>query len=132
MPGIGIIPGMLKTFTLRLFILGAILMALVLILGNLNSIFFPKGAYEVVSQFNANKDYSYLYELLSKQNPGVEFFNPIKHAIRKGIEAQVPVETITLLLLLPLVASIIAGARHLIGLRGFGIFLPAALAASFI
>jgi len=39
---------------------------------------------------------------------------------------------IVLLLLLPFVATLIAAARHLIGLRGFGIFLPAALSIVFV
>lgn len=59
-------------------------------------------------------------------------WNPIKHAIRKAVAAGVPANTIVLLLLLPVVASVIAAARHLIGLRGFGIFLPAALSVVFV
>ena len=58
--------------------------------------------------------------------------NPIKYAIRGAVEAGVAPNTIVLLLLLPVVATIIAGSRHLIGLRGFGIFLPAALAVTFV
>lgn len=58
--------------------------------------------------------------------------NPIKYAIRGAVDAGVPVNTITLLLLLPGVAAFIAAARHLIGLRGFGIFLPAALSVVFV
>jgi len=58
--------------------------------------------------------------------------NPIKYAIRYAVFAGVPANTIVLLLLLPLIASVIAAARHLVGLRGFGIFLPAALAVSFV
>jgi hypothetical protein len=58
--------------------------------------------------------------------------NPIKHAIRGAVSAGVPANTIVLLLLLPVIASIIAAARHLIGLRGFGIFLPAALSVVFV
>jgi len=58
--------------------------------------------------------------------------NPIKYAIRQAVDAQVPPNTIVLLLLLPGVAALIAAARHLIGLRGFGIFLPAALAVTFV
>lgn len=59
-------------------------------------------------------------------------FNPVKHAIRTAVAAGVPVNTLILLLLLPGVAALIAAARHLIGLRGFGIFLPAALAVTFV
>lgn len=52
---------------------------------------------------------------------------PLKYLIDQAQLGGMPVETVTLLLLLPLVAVIIAASRHLIGLRGFGIFLPAAL-----
>lgn len=58
--------------------------------------------------------------------------NIIKHAIRNSVDAGVPVNTIVLLLLLPLVVAVIAAARHLIGIRGFGIFLPAALSVVFL
>ena len=56
--------------------------------------------------------------------------NPIKYAIRSAVSAGVPANTLALLLLLPLIASVIAATRHLVGLRGFGIFLPAALIGS--
>jgi hypothetical protein len=56
----------------------------------------------------------------------------IKFAIRSAVEAGVPANTIVLLLLLPGMAALIAAARHLVGLRGFGIFLPAALSVVFV
>lgn len=59
-------------------------------------------------------------------------FNFLKYAIRLAVEAGVPPNTIILLLLLPGVATLIAAARHIIGLRGFGIFLPAALSLVFV
>lgn len=58
--------------------------------------------------------------------------NVFKYAIRNAVAAGVPANTVVLLLLLPLIAAIIAAARHLIGLRGFGIFLPAALSVVFL
>lgn len=58
--------------------------------------------------------------------------NPVKYAIRSAVNAGVPPNTIVLLLLLPLVAAFIAAARNIIGVRGFGIFLPAALAVTFV
>ena len=74
-----------------------------------------------------------LEKLLREQKLGPAWpANPIKHAIRGAVSAGVPANTIVLLLLLPAVASIIASARHLIGLRGFGIFLPAALSVVFV
>jgi len=73
-----------------------------------------------------------LKELLDGQRLGGVLANPIKYAIRASVGAEVPVNTIVLLLLLPGVAALIAAARHLVGIRGFGIFLPAALAVTFV
>ena len=53
--------------------------------------------------------------------------NPVKFAIRSAVAAGVPANTIVLLLLLPIAAFVIAFSRNVIGIRGFGIFLPAAL-----
>ena len=53
--------------------------------------------------------------------------NPIKYAIRGSVNAGVPANTIVLLLLMPIVAFVIAFTRNVVGIRGFGIFLPAAL-----
>lgn len=58
--------------------------------------------------------------------------NPVKYAIRGAVGAGVPTNTIVLLLLLPLVAFVIAFTRNVIGIRGFGIFLPAALSVVFV
>jgi hypothetical protein len=74
-----------------------------------------------------------LKKLLDEQNLGSVFpANIIKYAIRGAVDAGVPPNTVVLLLLLPGVAALIAAARHLIGLRGFGIFLPAALSVVFV
>jgi len=73
-----------------------------------------------------------LRKLLQEQKIGSITGNPLKHAIRGAVEAGVPPNRIVLLLLLPAVATLIAAARHLIGLRGFGIFLPAALSVVFV
>lgn len=74
-----------------------------------------------------------LEKLLEEQKIGPVWpLNPLKHAIRGAVDVGVPTNTIVLLLLLPLVATIIAAARHLVGLRGFGIFLPAALSVVFV
>jgi len=51
----------------------------------------------------------------------------IQQAINSGVSA----ETIALVLLFPLFAGLIAAARHLLGLTGFGIFVPGLLAAAF-
>lgn len=66
--------------------------------------------------------------LLKNQKLGPVWpYNPVKYAIRGAVSAGVPANTIVLLLLLPIVAFVIAFSRNVIGIRGFGIFLPAAL-----
>ncbi len=73
-----------------------------------------------------------LEKLLNDQKLGVVWQNPVKYAIRNAVGAGVPANTIVLLLLLPIIAFVIAAARHVVGLRGFGIFLPAALSVVFV
>jgi len=53
--------------------------------------------------------------------------NIFQSIISQAIINGVSVETIVLLLLLPLVVSIVAAARHFIGFRGFGILIPATI-----
>lgn len=62
----------------------------------------------------------------------LSWHNPLQHAIRKSIENGLPANIIVLLLLFPLVASIIATSRHVIGLTGFGIYIPAVLSVAFV
>jgi len=71
------------------------------------------------------------YVLSRPQSPlGVTNF--LQYAIRLAILSGMPGSTIVLVLLFPLVAAMIAAARHLIGLRGFGIFTPAVLSVAFV
>ncbi len=74
-----------------------------------------------------------LEKLLKNQSVGTTWpFNPVKHAIRASVAAGVPANTIVLLLLLPIVTFVIAFSRNVVGIRGFGIFLPAALSVVFV
>jgi hypothetical protein len=58
--------------------------------------------------------------------------NMIRYSIKYAVASGVSSDTITLLLLLPAVASLIAAVRHIVGVRGFGILLPASLAIVFV
>lgn len=58
--------------------------------------------------------------------------NFIQHAVRYAVAEGVPVNTLVLVLLFPFVASLIAGSRHIIGLRGFGVYIPAVLSVALI
>lgn len=82
--------------------------------------------------FSTNFEEGRLFTLIMQQEHESFLWHPIQQAIRNVLLQGVPVDNVVLLLLLPLVAAVIAASRHLIGLRGFGIFLPAALSAVFI
>jgi len=58
--------------------------------------------------------------------------NFLKVAISFLLSTGVSKETVVLLLLFPLVASLVATARYLIGIRGFGLFTPAMLGVAFL
>lgn len=57
--------------------------------------------------------------------------NFIQKAIRRAIAAGLPANIIVLLLIFPIIASIVAVARHVIGMKGFGIYIPAVLSVAF-
>lgn len=70
---------------------------------------------------------------LDTKDPGpLSWKNFLQHAIRQGVGKGVSANTIVLVLLFPLVAGLIAAARHLFGFQGFGIFVPAMLAVALV
>lgn len=76
---------------------------------------------------------SKLQQLLDGQSlEPLNYSNFLRHAIHRAVSQGVPPNTIVLVLLFPVVAAIIAASRHLLGLRGFGIFTPAVLSVAFV
>jgi len=74
-----------------------------------------------------------LEQYLAQKDPGpLSINNFLQHAIRRAVARGVPATTLVLILLFPLVGAIIASARHLIGLRGYGLFTTAALSIVFL
>ncbi|OIO52009.1 MAG: hypothetical protein CO003_01665 [Candidatus Portnoybacteria bacterium CG_4_8_14_3_um_filter_44_15] len=55
-------------------------------------------------------------------------FFPIQYLINHGI----PQETISLLLMIPIIATIIALSRQVIGIKGFGIYTPLIISFAFL
>lgn len=70
--------------------------------------------------------------LFSKELGSLNITNFLQHALLRAVEQGVPANTMVLLLLFPLVGAVIAAARHLIGLRGFGLFTTAALSIALL
>lgn len=58
--------------------------------------------------------------------------NFLRYAITQAVKNGVPVNTVVLILLFPLVVAMVAAARHLIGMRGAGILTPALLSVAFL
>lgn len=58
--------------------------------------------------------------------------NFIQHAIRGAIENGLPANIVVLILLFPVITSIIAFSRHIIGLKGFGVYTPAVLSVALV
>lgn len=73
-------------------------------------------------------------ESVLEENPVEElkWNNFIRYTIFQSVKGGVPVNTIVLVLLFPLVAAIIVASRHLVGLIGLGIFTPSLLAIGFL
>jgi lysylphosphatidylglycerol synthetase-like protein (DUF2156 family) len=58
--------------------------------------------------------------------------NPLQYAIRRAITNGLPPNIIVLILLFPVITAIISFSRHVIGLKGFGIYIPAVLSVAFV
>lgn len=58
--------------------------------------------------------------------------NFIQHAIRQAIANGLAANIVVLMILFPVLATIIAASRHVVGLKGFGIYTPAVLSVAFV
>lgn len=58
--------------------------------------------------------------------------NLIQKAIRKAVSSGMPANIIVILLIFPIIASLVAFSRHVVGLKGFGIYIPAVLSVAFV
>lgn len=74
-----------------------------------------------------------LVEFLN-QHPigGLSWYNPLQVGIRRAIQNGIPANIIVLILLFPVITAVISLARHIIGLKGFGIYTPAVLSVAFL
>ncbi|MFH1561510.1 MAG: 7TM domain-containing protein [Patescibacteria group bacterium] len=68
----------------------------------------------------------------SQQIGPLSVTNFLRHAIRKAISQGAPTNTIVLLLLLPFVGVLVSGLYYLLGLTGFGLFMPAMISVAFL
>lgn len=59
-------------------------------------------------------------------------FNSLRLVERMAIARGVPASTIVLLLLLPLIATVVSVLHYVVGLSGYGIFLPTLISVTFL
>lgn len=73
-------------------------------------------------------------EALLDENPlkTITPFNFLQHMIRRSIENGLPANLVVLVILFPLITSVIAISKHIIGLESFGIYTPAVLSVAFV
>lgn len=69
---------------------------------------------------------------LDRQVTSPVWLNPLKIGIKNAVNRGVSLNTIVLLLLFPLTAALVAFSRQVIGLNGFGIFIPALVSVAFL
>jgi hypothetical protein len=62
----------------------------------------------------------------------LSWYNPLQHAIRRAITNGLPANIVVLMLLFPVIASVISFSRHVVGLKGFGVYTPAVLSVAFV
>ncbi|MBQ6436002.1 hypothetical protein IJJ27_00370 [bacterium] len=70
--------------------------------------------------------------LLEQADKPLSWNNFLQYWIRRAVNQGLPSNLIVLLMLFPLVSSIIALSRHIIGLKGFGIYTPAVLSVALV
>lgn len=70
--------------------------------------------------------------LESQELKTLNWSNFLKHAIRVSVAHEIPANTIVLILLVPVIATLIASVRHIVGISGFGIFTPVMISVAFI
>jgi len=59
-------------------------------------------------------------------------WNALSYAVNALVNSGVPISSIILVLMLPIIATLLAFSRQIIGLKAFGIFTPAAVTLSFL
>lgn len=70
--------------------------------------------------------------VLSRELGALSPLNFLQHAVLRAVHNGISATTIAFLLLFPIIASLIAFARHVVGLSGLSMYAPAALAVALL
>lgn len=91
----------------------------------------PKAADALQTLRNSGGDFHLITTTSGRMLSPVTAFNFLAHTVSKLINSGTSVETIILILCIPIVATFFTLMRQLVGLRSFGIFIPTILALTF-
>lgn len=81
---------------------------------------------------NVDADYQIVTAYTARGLQQLSPLNFISYTMNVMINRGVPVNSLYLILMLPVMATIIAAARQLVGIKAFGIFAPTVIALSFL
>lgn len=90
----------------------------------------PEGLEETLSDVDA--DYQLITEYTARGIQKLSFLNFMSYAVNLMINRGVPVNSLFLILMIPVMATIIAYGRQIVGVKAFGIFVPTVVALSFL
>lgn len=85
-----------------------------------------------VTETTGGKTDELAQHLLSQPAKELSWNNFLQTVIRGAVNRGLPSNLVVLLILFPLVSSVIAFSRHVVGLRGFGIYTPAVLSVALV
>ncbi len=85
-----------------------------------------------VTETTGGKTDELAQHLLSQPAKALSWNNFVQTVIRGAVNRGLPSNLVVLLILFPLVSSVIAFSRHVVGLRGFGIYTPAVLSVALV
>lgn len=72
------------------------------------------------------------YFIVNAETGRVSLWNFVSHLVNAMIVRGVPANTILLLLMLPLIATLVAFMKQVVGLSTFGVYTPSVIALSFV
>ena len=72
------------------------------------------------------------YKVLNEETSKVSVFNFISYLVNFMIAKGIPSNTIVLLLMLPIIATIIAFLKQMVGITTFGLYMPSIVTLSFL
>lgn len=85
-----------------------------------------------VTETTGGKTDQLAMHLLEQPEKPLSLGNFLQYFIRGAVSRGLPSNLIVLLILFPLVSCVIAFSRHVVGLRGFGIYTPAVLSVALV